>query len=95
MEQSDGRIKESLNTLKHSLEDLTDPFINKIESQFRKLTPREVQICDMIRNGMTSKEIASILHTSEETVRTQRKMIRRKLNIANNKINLRSYLQTL
>lgn len=93
--QGDDVIRECVGLLKRNLEDLTDPFINKVETQFRKLTPREVQICDMIRNGMTSKEIASMLNTSEETVRTQRKMIRRKLGIANNKINLRSYLQTI
>ncbi len=89
---SEGKIY--LSMLQESLSEITSPFINKLETQFAGLTPREVEICNMIKNGMDTKEIAASLHTSRETVRSQRKSIRRKLKLINNKINLNSYLKS-
>ncbi len=79
--------------LRNSLRDITNPLVRDLEIQFSKLSPRELQICNMIRNGMTSKEIASVLNTSDGTVRFQRKSIRKKLGITNKSINLISYLK--
>ena len=87
--------KDYITLLRSSLEEITFPFVNKLEAKFTSLTPREVQICNMIRNGLTSKEIASALDTSELTVRKQRKNIRRKLGISRDKINLNSFLQAM
>ncbi|MBD3168922.1 MAG: PAS domain S-box protein [candidate division Zixibacteria bacterium] len=85
--------REYINLLKKSLDDIISPFSNKLENDFASLTPREIEVCNLIKEGMTSSEIASTFNTSVETVRNQRKNIRRKLKIANNKINLASYLQ--
>ncbi|MCB2230992.1 LuxR C-terminal-related transcriptional regulator [bacterium] len=57
------------------------------------LTPREMQICQMIREGLSTGEIASILRTSTHTVATQRKVIRKKLGLIGGEINLGAYLQ--
>ena len=57
-----------------------------------KLSPREYEICKLIREGMTSKEIASTLNISEHTIRKQRYNIRRKLNISGEKVNLQAAL---
>ena len=59
----------------------------------KKLTPREVEICGLIRNGLTSKEIAALLQITEATVERHRNTIRTKMNIANKKINLTSFLR--
>lgn len=83
-----------LNYLKGNLADIVSPFINKIETEYSKLTPREIEICNMIRNGLTSKEIAYSLDISEETVRSQRKKIRVKLGIARKKTSLSSFLNS-
>lgn len=85
--------KEYIYLLRKSLDDIVSPFSNKLENDFAHLTPREIEVCNLIKEGMTSSEIASTFNTSVETVRNQRKNIRRKLKIANNKINLASYLQ--
>lgn len=87
--------QELLMTLRASLSEITSPFVSQLESQFAKLTPREVEICNLIRNGRTSKEIAQSLDTSLETVRSQRKSIRKKLSIDNAGVNLSSYLRTI
>ncbi|MCP4703366.1 MAG: PAS domain S-box protein [candidate division Zixibacteria bacterium] len=80
--------------LRNSLNDITHPFINNMESRFSKLTPREIEICNMIKNGLSSKEISSTLNTSVGTVFNQRKTIRKKLGIANDNVNLSSFLHS-
>ncbi len=78
-----------------SLKSVTSPFISRLEIQFSQLTPRELQICLMIRNGLSSKQIASALNNSLETVRKQRKIIRKKLGINSRDQNLASFLKKL
>ncbi|MBI5267930.1 MAG: PAS domain S-box protein, partial [candidate division Zixibacteria bacterium] len=77
------------------LADVSAPFINTVEQKFASLTSRELNICNMIRNDMSSKEIAKTLNTSEQTVIKQRKSIRRKMGIAKENINLAVYLKSL
>ncbi|MBD3403576.1 PAS domain-containing protein [candidate division GN15 bacterium] len=84
-----------LTLLKTSLIDIVSPFVGKLEAQSTRLTPREFEICNMVRNGLSSKEIAAALNTSIETVFKQRKIIRKKLGIANRKRNLVSFLRSL
>jgi len=56
------------------------------------LSETEMKIATMIKKGMSSKEITSLINISLETVKTHRKHIRKKLNIYNTKYNLSSYL---
>ncbi|MRR14566.1 LuxR family transcriptional regulator [archaeon] len=59
------------------------------------LTPKEMQIAEMIRQGKNSKDIAEMLGTSVATVNTHRNNIRKKLNMRKQKTNLRSHLLSL
>ena len=79
--------------LKTNLEELTSPFINKFSQKYHSLTPTEVKICNMIRNGLQTKEIAQLSGISWATVNRHREHIRRKLGITNSKRNLVTYLQ--
>ena len=56
------------------------------------LTETEMKIAAMVKNKMNSKEIASVMYISLETVKAHRKNIRRKLNIHNTKHKLSEYL---
>jgi DNA-binding CsgD family transcriptional regulator len=56
------------------------------------LSQKEIKIATMIKNGMSSKEISSLMNISLETVKSHRKHIRKKLNISNKKYKLSSYL---
>ena len=47
------------------------------------LSPREVQVLRLVAEGKTSKEIATLLHLSEQTVRSYRKTMMRKLGVNN------------
>ncbi|MFZ5980108.1 MAG: PAS domain S-box protein [Candidatus Zixiibacteriota bacterium] len=84
-----------LNLLKNCLSDLCSPFLNRLEAKFNRLTPRELEICKMIKNGFSTKQISKSLNNSVQTVLKQRKTIRKKLKIANKKINMASYLKSL
>jgi DNA-binding CsgD family transcriptional regulator len=82
-----------IEMLGDSLEEITAPFINKISAKYRSLTPTEIQICHMIRNGLRTKEIAQIRGVSPATVSRHRERVRRKLGISNEDVNLVTYLQ--
>ena len=47
------------------------------------LSPREVQVLRMVAEGKTSKEIANLLDLREQTVRSYRKTMMKKLGINN------------
>lgn len=81
--------------LKRSLEDLTSSFGRTITQKNLKLTSREIQVCNMIKRGLTSKEIASLLSISPNTVGRHRYNIRKKAGILEKKENLYTYLQSL
>jgi DNA-binding CsgD family transcriptional regulator len=59
------------------------------------LSPREVEICHMIKNGYSTKEIATVLAISPQTVSVHRKIIRRKLGLTGSDTNLISFLRTI
>jgi len=84
-----------LDILKTNLEEITSPFTSHVLNHFRALTPTEVNICNMIRNGLRTKEIAGLRGVSAATISRHREHIRRKLKVANQQVNLTTYLQSL
>jgi DNA-binding NarL/FixJ family response regulator len=52
-------------------------------SALEGLSPREVQVLRMVAEGKTSKEIANMLDLREQTVRSYRKTMMKKLGINN------------
>jgi RNA polymerase sigma factor (sigma-70 family) len=52
-------------------------------SALEGLSPREVQVLRLVAEGKTSKEIANLLDLSEQTVRSYRKTMMRKLGVNN------------
>ena len=80
--------------LRANLEEISAPFINQLSHKYQSLTPTEIKICNMIRNGMRTKEIAEMQGVSVATINRHREHIRRKLKITNSAANLITYLQT-
>lgn len=58
-----------------------------------RLTPREVEICGMIRSGMSNKEMSPLLGVSLRTVETHRNRIRKKLGLSSTDSNLVTFLR--
>ena len=81
-----------LDLLESNLKDLGGKFGMTL-SKWKRLTPKETQICNMIRNGLATKEIAKLLKISDFTIGTHRTNIRKKFKISNHKANLAAYLQ--
>jgi len=59
------------------------------------LTPRELEIAALVREGRTTKEMTEYLNISATAVDFHRKNIRLKLGIKNTKTNLRSMLLSI
>ncbi len=81
-----------LELLESSLKELTGTF-GGMAAGFKELTPKEIEIANMIRNGLTTKEISKLLKVSALTVSTHRTNIRKKLKITGQNVNLTSFLQ--
>jgi len=84
-----------VDLLQYHLRKLTSSFGSKITEKNLKLTPREIEICKMIKGGLTSKDISNLLSISFRTVEKHRRNIRKKIGISNKNINLSSFLHNL
>jgi PAS domain S-box-containing protein len=83
------------NIIESKLKDMISPFAHKLTSKYIDLTPKEVQVAYLIREGFTTRQIAESLDISQGTVEFHRENIRHKLDLKNKKANLKSYLLTL
>ena len=79
-----------LELLEANLKELTGTF-GAVVTGLRELTPKEVEICNMIRNGLSTKEIAKLLQVSALTIDTHRTNIRKKLKISKKALNRRFF----
>jgi len=91
-----GRLKPNEQTLvdiiDNHLHDIISPFLQRLSNASILLTPQEMQVASLVKDGKTSKEIADILNVSETTVNFHRKNLRIKFGLRNKRTNLRSYL---
>ena len=86
--------KKYVEMLQINLEEITSPFISQLSLSYHSMTPTEIAICNMIRIGMRTKEIAETRGVSEATINRHRENIRRKLKITNQDVNLATFLQS-
>jgi len=93
-EMIDKRQKSYLDIIVSNLDAIISPFSEKLSLKKVNLTPTEVEVADCIRHGKSSREIASLLNTSPKTVEAHRLNIRKKLNLTNKKINLKTFLSS-
>ena len=78
-----------------NIREILSPFAATLSSRFLNLTPTQIKVAALIKDGRTTKEIASLLHLSENTIVSHRFHIRSKLGLRNKTMNLRSYLRSL
>ena len=77
------------------LNDVISPLLQRFANAKIILTPQEMQVAGLIKDGKTSKEIADILNVSETTINFHRKNLRAKFGLTNQRTNLRSYLLSI
>jgi PAS domain S-box-containing protein len=91
----DARQTNCVSIIQANLNEILSPFLRKFSSQYLRLTPKEIQIADLIKLGKTSKEIAEMLDLSTDAIKFHRDNIRAKLGLKNQPINLRTHLLSL
>lgn len=93
--RDDGTVNRGyFRSLKENLAELAS-LSGGIGDVMTKLSPREMEICQLTKDGLTAKEIAVSLSISDATVEKHKENIRRKLNIINKKKNLATHLKSL
>lgn len=94
-----GRLGETerscVKVLESNLLSIISPFSQRLSSKFLNLTPKELQVANLVKEGRTSKEIGELLDVSPATVALYRNRIRKKLAVTGKKVNLRTYLASL
>lgn len=90
-----GEERTLISTLETNLEKITSPLVSKLSSTFLGLTPMEIRVANLVKEGLMNKEIAELLGTSTNTISSHRYKLRCKLGLKNKGINLRSYLLSL
>jgi PAS domain S-box-containing protein len=79
---------------------IMETYLNDISSKIIKrmhqfnFTPTEVEVATLIKEGRSTKDIAMVIGIAPSSVNTHRGNIRKKLDITNKKVNLRSHLQS-
>ena len=90
-----NKEKAYLDIIESNLNELISPFIRSISDKFFKLTPTELQVINLIRQGKTTKEIAETMNLATSTIDFHRYNIRKKIGIKNKQMNLATYLSSL
>jgi len=93
MSEAHEPLRSKLQLIAESIKDIASPLLDENEAGLTSLSPREMEICNMVRRGLSSKDIARILSVAEGTVEQQRKRIRRKLGLKGTPTNLSSHLR--
>ncbi len=94
-----GRLNTQQRTLalilETNLKNIVSPFVDKLSLGLTQLTPTEIRVASLIKEGKTNKEIAEVLLVSKNTILFHRHNLRDKLGLKNKKINLRSHLLSM
>jgi PAS domain S-box-containing protein len=93
--QPDNKNTACLAILESNLKNIVSPFSQKLSSKYLTLTPKEIQVASLIKEGRTSKEIAEVLNVATSSIDLHRYNIRNKFGLKDKKISLRSYLLSL
>ncbi len=91
----DNTARTYLSLIESNLNDLISALPNAQVNQIQNLTYSETQVADLICQGKTSKEIATMLNVSTAAISFHRHNLRKKMGLLKKKTTLRSHLQSL
>jgi DNA-binding CsgD family transcriptional regulator len=81
-------LSECIDIIENNLQHLYDDNYARLSAPERRLSPTELKVAQLVRDGKANKEIARLLKLSKSTILTHRHHIRTKLGIRNQKVNL-------
>jgi DNA-binding CsgD family transcriptional regulator len=68
--------------------------MSMLADRYPELTPTELKVCALLKNGLSTKECATVLAIEPRSIEKYRQRIRRKLQLATS-VNLTLYLTAL
>jgi len=87
--------KTYVEVLGKSLSHITSPLSRRLSASQLGLTPKELEVAHLASEGKNTIDIAKLMHITANAVGFHRKNLRSKLGLANQKANLRSFLQQM
>ena len=84
-----------INLIESNLNNIISPFVRNFSAKMFRLSPTEIQVLNLIKQGKTTKEIADSMNLATSTIDFHRHNIRKKMGINNKKINLSSFLSSI
>jgi PAS domain S-box-containing protein len=90
-----NKEKAYIDIIESNLNEIISPFVRSISDKFFKLSPTEMQVINLIRQGKATKGIAETMNLATSTIDFHRNNIRKKIGIKNKQINLSTYLSSL
>jgi PAS domain S-box-containing protein len=84
-----------VDIISSNLTNVTSSFVKSLSNWKKKMSPTEIRVADLVKNGKNTKEIAALFNVSPAAISFHRNNIRSKLEITNEKVNLVSYLQNM
>jgi DNA-binding NarL/FixJ family response regulator len=79
--------------IEKNLNDILSPFTKRITAF--DFTPKEMEVVTYVKDGRTTKQIASLLNVCSDSISRHRYHIRQKLGLNMKRTNLRSFLMSL
>jgi len=89
------RQKTFASILESNIDGIISPFLRQMSSRYLGLTPAEIEVANLVRQGKRTKEIAEVQNLSPKTIEDHRKKLRKKLGLKNKKANLRTLLLSI
>lgn len=81
-----------IQIIESTLHNLVSPFVRTSVAMSLKLSPAEIRVSNLIKQGKTSKQIAELLGLSAQTIDKHRSHIRKKIGVTNKDVSLRELL---
>lgn len=90
-----NRQRTLIDIVESNLNNIISPFVHRLGMKIQNITPMEMQVADLVKQGLTNQEIADTLYLSKNTILFHRHNLRKKLGLTNRKANLQTCLMTI
>jgi len=84
-----------LNIIEANLHGVLSSLATTTSGKLHRLTPQELLVANLIKDGRQDKDISEMLNSSINTIKAHRRNIRKKLGLIKGKANLRTFLSSL
>ncbi len=92
--QDNANRNQYLGLIESGLREITSTFSSELVQKYSNLTPTEIRVANLIRQGKKTKEIATCMNTATSTIDFHRANLRKKIGISDRSITLRSHLSS-